>query len=288
MLLHRPGTLRYAARPERRVDPRGPDSQAVQSQASLTSNFGKDSLVASLDPNSSGSTNTVNILPPRATGCATQALVLHWVETAVFRYEVTLNVSDNGGQPVDLSAIGVGGGSWVDLTPPLVVIVPRKGPDPKSTAVFINLKQGNAYQAYVVAKGNTGGTAPETRLNSEPATAVFDFTAGQDVEDTQSANVQVTFDPVPFSGNLTLIPINIPPGTTSYDLESRDADGNATLYAASYEVLQTMTLQHLRTGIRYQVRLTAKPGGQTVLSEVVTFDPNGQDVEQDRVTFPAF
>ncbi|MBI6547059.1 MAG: hypothetical protein HY692_09710 [Cyanobacteria bacterium NC_groundwater_1444_Ag_S-0.65um_54_12] len=132
-------------------------------------------------------TVSVNILPAREMGFRTQAIVHKWVDNDIFEYRVKLKYFS--------------GGSYVDFVPPLMVTVPRKGGTPKTKAVFTNLKQGMSYQVSMLGFGNVGGSAASTQLNNAASTAIFDFTASQDVEDTQSASLQVVFDAVNFSGS---------------------------------------------------------------------------------------
>jgi hypothetical protein len=139
-----------------------------------------------------GGSRTVSVmmLPPQDAAYQTAAIVHRWVDNDIFQYEATLKVWD--------------GTAYADLQTPLTVVVPRKGPAPKNRAVFTNLRQGFRYQVSVVARGNVGGTAATTLLNSNvPAAAIFDFTAAQDVEDTIASNVQIAFDSVPFNGSGT-------------------------------------------------------------------------------------
>lgn len=133
-------------------------------------------------------TVSINLVAPDKAAFTNQALVHRWVDNDIFQYEVTLKVFD--------------GTNFVDLTPALTVVVPRKD-TPKTKAVFTNLRHGMLYQASVIAKGDNGGTSASTHLTSTPAVATFDFTATQDVEDTLSANLQVVFDQVPFNGTGT-------------------------------------------------------------------------------------
>ena len=133
---------------------------------------------------------SVTMLPPQDASYQTSAIVHRWVDNDIFQYEATLKVWN--------------GTSYVDLQTPLTVVVPRKGQAPKSRAVFTNLRQGFRYQVAIAARGNVGGTAATAQLNANtPTAAIFDFTAGQDVEDTVSSNVQIAFDSVPFNGNGT-------------------------------------------------------------------------------------
>lgn len=129
---------------------------------------------------------SVTLLTPSQGSYLTQGTVHRWEDADIFQYEVTLKVGN--------------GKTFSDLPTPLVVVVPRKG-TPKTKAVFTNLRQGSVYQVSVSAKGNVGGTAPGTLLNSVPATALFDFTATQDVQDTLSADLRIGFDAVAFNGS---------------------------------------------------------------------------------------
>lgn len=131
----------------------------------------------------------LNVLAPNESGFRTQAVVHKWVDNDIFEYVATLKAWN--------------GTAYVDFTTPLTVTIPRKGVSPKTKAVFANLRQGAKYQVSLLAKGNIGGTAATSALNSTAPTAVFDFTATQDVEDTLSASMQITFDAVPFSGSGT-------------------------------------------------------------------------------------
>lgn len=129
----------------------------------------------------------VNVIAPKEAGFKTLAAVHKWVENDIFEYRVTLKAWN--------------GTAYADFTTPLTITIPRKGTTPKTKAVFTNLKQGHKYQVSLVAFGDVGGTAATTALNSAVPTGVFDFTATQDVEDTQSANLQIAFDAVAFSGS---------------------------------------------------------------------------------------
>lgn len=121
---------------------------------------------------------SVTILPPQR---AVQAIVHRWAPEDVYEYRVSL----------------VGG------TNTLTAVVPRKG-TPKSRAVFTHLRQGTRYEVSLTAWGNPGGTAPSTLLNSVAPTAWFDFSGTQDVEDTATASLGVSFDAVPFDGTGTV------------------------------------------------------------------------------------
>jgi len=128
---------------------------------------------------------TVNLVAPSEGSFTALSAVHRWVDADIFQYEVSLKVKN--------------GSEFLDFPTPLMVVVPRKD-TPKTRAVFTNLKQGSIYQVQVTAKGNVGGSAPDALLNAVPATALFDFAALQDVEDTVSADLRIGFDPVNFNG----------------------------------------------------------------------------------------
>lgn len=153
---------------------------------------------------------TVTLLTPQEGAFKTQAKVHRWVDADIFQYEVTLKIKS--------------GETFSDLPSPLTVVVPRKG-TPKTKAVFTNLRQGSIYQVSVTAKGNVGGKAPEIPLNAIPATALFDFSATQDVEDQPSADLRIVFDAVEFNGGGTTI--LLPPEDGSYRNPSAPETGSA-------------------------------------------------------------
>jgi hypothetical protein len=198
-----------------------------------------------------------------------------WVAGDIHQYDVVLRVWN--------------GEAFVELSPAATVVLPQKGTDTKSRAVFTNLKQGVRYQATVLAKGNAGGSAPEHVLNAQaPARFTFDFTSSQDVASTLAHEVLVTLDAVPFSGTFTLAPANPPAGTDGYEAHLEDADIGATYYVGTYAATETMVLRNLRTGIAYRVRLSALADGisvQQATSAPYFFDPQGQELEGD-LTIP--
>ena len=113
-----------------------------------------------------------------------------WVVADIFQYTANLKYWD--------------GAAYIDFVTPLNTVIPRKGATPKTSAVFTNLKQGSKYQVSLTAEGDNGGTAATTTLNAATSTtAVFDFTATQDVEDTLGTTLTVALDQVPFSGTGT-------------------------------------------------------------------------------------
>lgn len=132
----------------------------------------------------------ITIAPPKEGGFQVQTVQHHWTSADIFQYTASLKVWN--------------GTAYVDFTTPLSVTIPQKGTAPKTQAVFTNLKQGQKYQVELIAQGNNGGTAAAATLNGNSATTqVFDFTATQDVEDTLSGTLTITFDSVSFSGTGT-------------------------------------------------------------------------------------
>ncbi|HEY9765989.1 MAG TPA: hypothetical protein V6C82_06470 [Chroococcales cyanobacterium] len=132
-----------------------------------------------------GKSISISLSPPAAGGFRTQAQVHRWVENDIYEYRFALQCES--------------GGTYCDLNPPLSVTLTHKG-SPKSIAVFRNLAQGKKYRVSLAAWGNNGGLAPSKLLNSSLSFAIFDFTASQDVEDSASASLHVSFDQVEFNG----------------------------------------------------------------------------------------
>ncbi|HEY9722903.1 MAG TPA: hypothetical protein V6D47_12905 [Oscillatoriaceae cyanobacterium] len=163
--------------------------QAASAQASQAD---VQTVVANTMENGTKSV-AITVTPPRVSGYHTAAVVHHWVANDVYQYEATLKVWNSGSS------------TWDDLATPVTVVIPQKNGTPKTKAVFTNLKQGAKYEVVLVAKGNDGGSAADTILNADDTgnTSVFDFTATQDVEDTASATMTITFDQVAFSGTGT-------------------------------------------------------------------------------------
>lgn len=207
----------------------------------------------------------------------TQAIAHRWVASDVYHYEVTLRVWD--------------GTTFVDLVPAVTVVLPQTG-TAKSEARFSNLRQGRSYRASVVARGNAGGTAPQAVLNAQtPCMVDFDFRAAQDIENVLLRSVTVKLDPVPYSGNLTISPQNVPSNAASFDLELQDQSTGVTLFSASYPRSQTMTLNRIRTGVRYLIVLSAKRANGSVSRTTQSpyyVDPRGQDLEQDQTVSLVF
>ncbi|HEY9856291.1 MAG TPA: hypothetical protein V6D05_11170 [Stenomitos sp.] len=150
-------------------------------------------------------TLAIQLADPTVSGYTSQAIVHKWVKNDIFQYEVTLKHFDDNS------------GSYVDFSPAVTVVVPQKGANgAMDKAVFTGLSQGMKYRTEIVAKGNNGGTAADLVLNSKvPTTADYDFTATQDVEDTLSQSVVITFDPVAFNGSANTVITGPSDGTYS-------------------------------------------------------------------------
>ena len=208
----------------------------------------------------------------------TQAISRRWKGSDIYQYEVSLRRWD--------------GARFAELEPPLTVILPQQGKR-KHQARFDNLRHGQRYRVEVVAKGNPGGTAPKTILNSEvPCWAEFDLRGLQDVESVRTQSLSVSLDPVPFSGTLALDPRNVPGPVRRFAVTLRDAASGATRASGAFTRNQKMTFSNLRTGTSYQVALTAyRANGQvyrSLTSEVVRFDPAAGELEQHRTLPIAF
>lgn len=130
----------------------------------------------------------INMLAPQESGFNTQAVVHKWVNADICEYRATLNDGTK-----DLATIAV--------------------PQNKKGAAFTNLKQGQTYTVSVSAWGVKGGASATTKLNSKPAVATFDFTGVNDIENTKSASVTITFDQVAFNGTGTTTVVAPPDGT---------------------------------------------------------------------------
>ncbi len=213
-----------------------------------------------------------------ASAMETQAVSRRWRASDIYQYEVSLRRWD--------------GASFVDLSPPLTVVLPQKG-EARHEARFVNLRHGERYRVDVLAKGNAGGTAPETLLNSEvPCTLDVDMRGAQDVLGLRHERVSVRLDPVPFAATVTLQPQNVPEPVQRFGVELREARGGATRYAGSFLRRQTMMLVNLRAGIDYQVVLEAYRANGRLLgvaeSAVFRFDPEAAELEQERTLTIAF
>ena len=209
---------------------------------------------------------TLQVAPPDLYGLL--AVVRKWQPTDVFEYDVTLQRWN--------------GSTFVGLVPALTVVVPRAA---ATRAVFMRLRQGTRYQASVVARGNTGGTAATTVLNATvPAAATFDMTAGQDVVDAPTASATVTLDTVPFDGAFKVVPANVPSSTKTFNFTLVRTDTSQTLVTASYAMGQTMNLAHVKAGVPYKLTLVAlKSNGGTVgtATQTFSFDTAAATLEQN-------
>ena len=158
------------------------------SDTQLVETFGQSAVFA--NSNEGGNrTARIEIAAPNEGGYNILAAVHHWVDNDIVEYRATLKAWN--------------GTAYADFATPLQVVVPRKG-TPKNSAVFTNLKQGSKYQVSLQAWGDDGGNTATSQLNADTATtAVFDFTATQDVEDAPSETMTITFDQVAFSGTGT-------------------------------------------------------------------------------------
>jgi hypothetical protein len=169
-----------------------------QSQALVADLFA--AAPAAQTPSASKVSVTVQLAAPTDGDFDTQAIVHRWVVADVFQYDVTLKVWDAKANAYVDFKDGFG------RPQPLTVVAQQKGASKQDKAVFKGLSQGKKYRAFVVAKGNKGGTAPETVLNAKTSTtADFDFTAKQDVEDTLTEKTKIVFDSVAFSGNAGVV-----------------------------------------------------------------------------------
>ena len=218
---------------------------------------------------------TVSAPPP---GVETKTVSRRWQASDIYQYEVSLRRWDGEG--------------FVELEPPLSVVLPQKG-EQRQEARFTNLRQGQRYQVDVRAMGNVGGTAPELPLNTEtPSRVTVDLSGAQDVANERRERVTVTLDPVPFSGSLTLAFKALPGFIKSLTVDLLDASSGETRYSASFEPRQTMTLLNLKVGVDYQMRVAAyRANGRlyrTVESEIVRFDPEAEPLEQERTLEMAF
>ena len=157
--------------------------------AAAVERFGSQAVVADSGQHG-GKTIAIDIAAPTESGFHTLAIVHKWVDADIFEYKAAL--------------MAWNGSTYAAFATPIEVTVPRKGVTPKTKAVFTNLKHGAKYQVALTAWGDNGGTAATTSLNTlTPTTAIFDFTAIQDVEDSLSETMQITFDPTAFSGTGT-------------------------------------------------------------------------------------
>lgn len=116
-----------------------------------------------------------------------------WLVSDIHQYVATLSVREP-----DQSFAVVSG-----VSP---VVLPQKDGPAKSVATFGRLSRGQVYRVAVVARGNRGGTAPDTVMNAlTPAYATFDLS---EATPTLSAQATVVLDPraADPSGDFTVTP----------------------------------------------------------------------------------
>lgn len=147
---------------------------------------------------------------------STQA-VHKWTKADITKYVVRLRVQSGAGASA----------AFRELDPAVAVDVPQ-GEGGKTKAAFRGLSQGRYYRAYVEAWGHEAGTdRPDVQLNTQDAWAFvdFDFTGEQDVEDSATGSVRVTFDPVGFEGRAGVTFED--PGDGAYDSSASTPSADA-------------------------------------------------------------
>jgi len=112
-----------------------------------------------------------------------QAIRHRWVKADIYEYDVTLSLNGHA-----LTTVAV------------------HCPNGDGTAQFTHLRPGVKYDVSVVVKGNVGGTASTTVLNTQtPATGAFDFTGSGDLNDQVSVTIRCQLDSTPFDGTGTVV-----------------------------------------------------------------------------------
>lgn len=146
---------------------------------------------------------------------AAQALVHRWVKEDVFRYHVTLveqapeSTAFVAGDP-EFRAPGFADAKAGGLAVTLTAL--------QRQARFTGLSAGKRYVAFVVVEGRKhGSTDPLTILNKQAGYEVlgqaFDFTGGQDVEDSQAITATIRLDDVTFDGKGQVAIDGVTPGS---------------------------------------------------------------------------
>lgn len=209
---------------------------------------------------------------------ALQSVVRRWLASDIYEYDVYLQVWN--------------GSAFVDMSPALEVVLPQKVSPAPTKAVFSNLSQGQKYRPRLVIRGNAGGTAATTVLNSQSTLVppTLDFSASQDVQDTQSETLVDQLDPMAFSGDAAISPANVPTGTTNLTAKLEDSTG-ALLSSVSYPVAQTAHFSPLKTGTTYQFVLQAYANSTLLSTSQIascTWDPNALSLEQSTTVAVTF
>lgn len=186
----------------------------------------------------------------------TQGVARRWAVGDIHHFQVTLQAPD----------------ATVSLSVP---------PDKRQIA-FSNLRQGVCYEVSLEAWGSPGGDSSSVHLNANhPANGELDFRASNDVRQTISQNLALRLDDVPFSGTLKLLPQNLPAWTKSLEVDL--LVDSVSRYSATYSPRQTMTLTRLKSGVDYEIILTAKGGKRSqVATQSFRFDSSSPQLEQDQ------
>ena len=175
------------------------------------------------------------------------------------------------------------GTAFVDLPQPVEVVLPQKG-TPLMQVRFSNLAQGRRYRATVIAWGNAGGTAPTFPLNTlSPGLVDIDLSASQNVQDAFWRVSPLKLDAVPFNGTAVIVPLGVPNGTQTYDLELATTSGEV-IFRGTFSRRQTMTLSNLKAGVGYIVSLAARRANGAVAvttSAKLSWDASTAELGQD-------
>jgi hypothetical protein len=202
-----------------------------------------------------------------------------WVAGDIFEYRAEIQVW-NGMQ-------------FEPLSPPVVVGIPQKGRRPSWAVAFQNLKAGRKYGVRVLAMGNVGGTAPDWVLNAlNPTLLELDFTRSQDIDDSLLGKVAATLDPMPFSGNLIVEPVNTPASATGMSATLYDAESGTRRSEGVSPAGRPIKFSNLRVGVRYRVEVEARTRAGEILGRArtpeIAFDPKAQDLLPNRRVLARF
>jgi YVTN family beta-propeller protein len=178
---------------------------------------------------------SIQVLPARQVQAAARA----WRGSDVFEYDVNLLVEQDG--------------AFVEPEASLAATVSREG----GRAEFDGLAPGR-YEAHVVARGNAGGTAPDSVLNAtKPAVAAFKL--------GETPTIPVALDDVPFEATVRFpAGAELPKWCTKVDATL--SDGTRTV-AITYTPAQGGRFEHVRGDAHYVLTLTAySPKGKTTVT----------------------